>query len=483
MSKTFNTASAPGREHRGMDTHAATSTASPPSSRPGRPPGPSSRWFGLPLLSELQRDYLGVTARLRAQYGDITYAHVAFEHAYDVFSPELVRELLVGNADGLVRWERGLEVFEQLMGQSVLVTEGEVWQRQRRLLQPGFSPRRVAGYAALMSDSAAKGLDAALPAGAPEGRVDMDTLFTRLAMDVILRTLFSSEASDESTRAIGAVQVASEAAFREMFLPMTLPDWLPLPGKAAKRGALRTLRNLVDGHIAARRAAGPAEHDDLLGMLLSARDEATGKGLSAQEVHDQCMVTFQAGHETSATALLWWSRLIAAEPEALARARREVDEVLQGATPTAADMARLPWLTATLKEAMRLYPPIPALMSRRTTREIQLGPWRIPKGALVRVTPWVIQRDGHHFEHPDRFMPQRFTDPGDKAPRGAWLAFGTGPRVCIGQHFAMLEMTVIAAMLLQRYDLQLPEDAPACEPVMHVTLRPKDGVTLVLRRR
>lgn len=465
-----------------MDTHAATSTASPPS-RAGRPPGPSSRWFGLPLLSALRRDYLGFTAQLHAQYGDIAYAHVAFEHAYDVFSPELVRELLVGNPDGLKRWERGLEVFEQLMGQSVLVTEGEVWQRQRRMLQPGFSPRRVAGYAALMGRAAAKGLDAALPAGAPEGRVDMDALFTGLAMDVILRTLFSSEASDESARAVGAVQVASALAFREMFYPMTLPDWLPLPGKAAKRRALRTLKGLVAGHIAARRAAGAAEHDDLLGMLLSVRDEATGEGLSAQEVHDQCMVTFQAGHETTATALLWWSRLIAGEPEALERARREVDDVLQGATPTAADMARLPWLGATLKEAMRLYPPIPALMSRRATREIQLGEWRIPKGALVRVTPWVIQRDEHHFDQPTRFLPQRFDDPDGKAPRGASLPFGTGPRVCIGQHFAMLEMTVIAAMLLQRYELQLPGDATPCEPVMHVTLRPKDGVTLVLRRR
>ena len=465
-----------------MDTHAATSAASL-SSRVGRPPGPSPRWFGLPLLSALQRDYLGFTTRLHAQYGDLTYARVAFDDAYDVFSPELVRELLVDNADSLVRWERGIGVFEQLVGQSVLVTEGEVWQRQRRLLQPGFSPRRVAGYATLMSDSAAKGLDTALSRGDRDGPVDMDALFTRLTMDVILRTLFSSEATDESARAVGAVQVASERAFREMFYPMTLPDWLPLPGKAEKRRALRTLNDLVGGHIAARQAAGPSGHDDLLGMLLSARDEVTGEGLSAQEVHDQCMVTFQAGHETSATALLWWSRLIAAESEALDRARLEVDDVLQGATPTAADIARLPWLTATLKEAMRLYPPIPALMSRRSTRDIQLGGWRIPKGALLRVTPWVIQRDGRHFDHPARFLPQRFADPDHPVPRGASLPFGTGPRVCIGQHFAMLEMTVIAAMLLQRYELALPERAPACEPVMHVTLRPRSGVTLLLRRR
>jgi len=459
-----------------------TATVSP-SPRTGRPSGPPSRWFGLPLLAAMKRDYLGFTEKLRADHGDVSYMRIAVEEGYDVFSPDLVRELLVTNADGLVRWERGPEVFEQLMGQSVLVTEGEVWQRQRRLLQPGFSPKRVAGYAALMTASAAKGLDAALPPDVREGRVDMDALFTRLAMDVILRTLFSSEASEESTRAIDAVQVASEAAFREMFYPATLPDWLPLPGKAAKRRALRTLKGLVDRHIAARRAEGPAAHDDLLGMLLAARDEATGQGLSEQELRDQCMVTFQAGHETTATALLWWSRLIAGDAPALDQARREVDDVLQGRVPTAADVARLPWLTATLKEAMRLYPPIPALMSRRATRDIDAGGWRIPKGALVRITPWVIQRDARNFEQPTRFLPQRFLDAGGPGPRGAWLPFGTGPRVCIGQHFAMLEMTVIAAMLLQRYDLALPDDAPVCEPVMHVTLRPKGGVTLGLRRR
>lgn len=235
-----------------MGLDIATATSSPTQS--GRPPGPPSRCFGLHLLAALRRDYLGFTEPLHVEYGDVTYMRLIFERAYDVFSPELVRELLVTNADGIVRWERGLEVFEQLMGQSVLVTEGEHWLRQRCMLQPGFSPRRVAGYASMMSAATLKCLDAALPPGRSEGRVDMDMLFTRLAMDVILRTLFSSEASEESTLAISAVQVASECAFREMFWPMTLPDWLPLPGKAAKRRALGALKGLVDG---TSRAAGP----------------------------------------------------------------------------------------------------------------------------------------------------------------------------------------------------------------------------------
>jgi cytochrome P450 len=276
-----------------------------------------------------------------------------------------------------------------------------------------------------------------------------------------------------------------ETAMREMFFPVTLPDWLPVPAKAAKRQALRTLRGLVHGHIQRRRAQGGREDegDDLLARLLALRDEETGESLSGQELFDQCMVSFQAGHETTATALTWWSRLLAGHPEAAARARAEVGAVLAGRDPRPEDLQSLPWLSATLKEAMRLYPPLPAVITRYTTREITVGGWRIPRGASVYITPWVLQRDPRWWEAPDAFRPERFLPGAPPVPRGAYMPFGVGPRVCIGQHFAMLEMTLVAALLLQRYELELPPDAPAAEAVLHVTLRPKGGVRLRLRRR
>lgn len=459
-----------------------------PAAATRHPPGPSYRWWGFPLLGQMRRDYLGFVEGLQREHGDLTFMRIGAERAYDLFDPALVRTALVEHADKLVRWERGIEVFEQLMGQSVLVTEGATWQRQRRMLQPAFAPKRVAGYAALMVDAASSALDAALPGGRDEAPVDMDALFTGLSMDVILRTLFGATVDPaESRRASEAVQVMSACALREMFWPMTLPDWLPLPGKAAKRRALRELRALLTGQIAARRAR-PAAGDDLLAMLLSLRDETadggSGSALSDAEIFDQCMVTFQAGHETSATALLWWSRLLAEHPAAAARARAEVDAVLGDRVPAAADMAALPFLTATLKEAMRLYPPIAAIMTRRTTADIVLGGHAIPRGAMLRVTPWVIQRDPRLFERPKQFMPERFLPEAAAAlPRGAAMPFGTGPRVCIGQHFALLEMVLIAALLLQRYDLRIPEDSPRPEPRLQVTLRPAGGVSLLLRRR
>lgn len=468
-------------------------TSTPPPTRSGTPPGPSRRWWGLPLLRAMRRDYLGFTSGLQRQYGDVTFMRLGNERAIDLFDPELVRRLLVDHAQHLVRWERGIDVFEQVFGQSVLVTEGATWQRQRRMLQPAFAPRRVAGCAALMLAAAREALDTAVPHGQAEATVQMDALFSQLAMDVILRTLFSTRADADVHAASEATQTLSATAMREMFWPMTLPDWLPLPGKAAKRRALRSLRELVGRHIRARHAAGSgAPQDDLLAMLLALRDETTGEALSEAEVFDQCMVSFQAGHETSATALLWWSRLLADHPQAAARAQAEVDAVLGSREPGPDDLPALPWLTATLKEAMRLYPPIAALMTRRATHDIELGGWLIPRGTMLRITPWVLQRDARVYERPDAFVPERFlADAAASAPsgvrtfpRGAWMPFGTGPRVCIGQHFAMLEMTLVAALLLQRYTLALPDGAAAPpKPVLNVTLRPEGGVRLRLTRR
>ena len=448
------------------------------------PPGPSPAWWGLPLLRAMRNDYLGFVAQLQREHGDLTLMRLGRERAYDVFAPEFVRTVLVDHADHLIRWERGIEVFEQVFGQSVLVTEGETWKRQRRMLQAGFTPRRVSGYAQLMCAAAIEGLDDALAPGEHEALVDMDALFTRVTMDVILRTLFSSPAARDTGDAAAAVQVLSQAAMREMFWPVTLPDWLPLPGKAAKRRALRTLRQLVGRHIAARRSVVPqAPRDDLLGMLLELRDEVTGSALSPAEVFDQCMVSFQAGHETTATALLWWVRLLAEHPGAAQQARLEVDQALAGRQPGAADLPALPWLTATLKEAMRLYPPVPALMTRRVTRDLPVGEYVVPRGAMIRITPYVIQRDPRLFEQPQAFRPDRFMPGAPQPARGAWLPFGTGPRVCLGQHFALLEMTLVAALLVQRYEWALPAGAPPSEPVLNVTLRPRGGASLLLKRR
>ena len=444
-------------------------------------PGPTARWWGLPALAAMRRDYLGVIAT-QQRFGDLVRQQIFNERAVDVFDPELLRQVMVDHADALIRWERGPEVFSDGLGQSVLVTEGAVWQRQRRMLMQAFTPRRVAGYVAQMVEAAAVGMAALRP-----GEVAMDGLFSHLAMDVISRTLFSAPISGNTQAAADAVQVLSETALREMFWPMTLPDWLPLPGKAAKRHARRLIQGLIQSHIDERHQHPDARKTDLLNMLLVLRDEDSGTALSTQEVFDQCVLSFQAGHETTATALLWWSWLMASHPQAQERAAAEVDAALMGRPPDADAVQALPWLTATLKEAMRLYPPVAAIMTRRLTREITLRGVRLPARTLVRVTPWLLHRDPRWWpREPEAFRPERFMAATGSAPdpilRGAYIPFGLGPRVCLGQHFAQLEMNVIAAMLLQRFRLEALTETPPT-PRLAVTLRPEGGVRLKLVAR
>jgi cytochrome P450 len=446
------------------------------------PSGPKAWPLGLPLLRAMRRDYLGFTAGLQRNHGDMVGMRLVQEHTVDLFHPDLVRQVLVDHSDKLVRWERGVEVFSEVFGQSVLTTEGATWQRQRRMLMPAFTPKRVAGYAGLLQQACADALDSALPAGADTAEVNLEALWSRLAIGAVLRLLFSLRDPAAADAAMQATRVLSETAMAEMFQPFTLPDWLPLPGKAAKRGALRTLRGIVGGQIAARQAGGPSQQDDLLAHLLALRDD-DGQGLSPAEVFDQCLVSFQAGHETTATALTWWSALLLAHPDAARRARDEVDTVLAGALPGPDDLARLPWLQATLKEALRLYPPTTALMTRRCTAPVTLGAHQVPARTMLRITIWALHRDARWFTEPNAFRPERFLPDAPPPPRGAYIPFGLGPRVCIGQHFAQMEMAIAAAMFLQRLDLPDHAGRPLPVPEVNVTLRPTGGLRARLRRR
>ncbi len=444
-------------------------------------------------MQSMSNDFVGFMQQQSRLHGDIFYARVLWEHLYAVTSPEFMRAVLVDHAAHLVRQERPIEVFAEVQGkQSLMVTEGEQWQRLHRILMPGFAPKRVAGYARLMAAAASQSLDTAVPpqAGA-SAVVQVDELMNLLTMDVILRTLFSTQANAQTHAVAHAVKALDEIAMKEFFWPMTLPDWLPLPGKAVKRKALHLLDSLIKGHIATRRRADPhqAPKDDLLAMMLAARDDepstpgATRLTLSDAEVHDQCKVMFLAGFETSSTALQWWTSLMARHPACAERAREEVDRVMGARAPSAEDLPRLPWLTATLKEAMRLYPPAPSTVTRRTTAELRVGEWVIPRRSLVMVLPCVAHHDPRLFPDPERFQPDRFMPDAPPLPRGAWMPFGAGHRVCIGQHFAMLEMTMVAAMVLQRFGLSVDGDDVMPTAELRVTWRPRGGSRVRFTRR
>jgi len=446
------------------------------------PPGPAAGLTGWGLLRRMSRDLLGTLAQWRGEHGDAIHLRIWPEHQVVVTDPELVRELLVGQHDALVRWEHGISVFAQLHGHSVLVSEGQPWRSKRQALLPAFSPKAVQAQMPALAAAA----QAALQAW-PQQSEDfpMEQALTALAMDVIMRLMFSGAIGEDARSAEQAIREVSHAANSEFYWPLRWPD--AMPWKRRKRRALAWLRGFIDRQVRLRLAQADADWpEDLLSRLLRLH-RGDAQAWTLQAVRDECMTAFLAGHETVASSLTWWSWCMATHPEAQQQVADEIHAQLQGRTPTAQDLPALRQLGWSLQEAMRLYPAAPVLISRRCTRPVQLGPWRLPARTLFMIAPGLMQRDARWFPQPDAFQPQRFAD-ADKdgapaAPRGSWMPFGTGPRVCLGQHLASTEMTVVAAMVLQRLRLSVPEGAGAPRPVLQVTLRPSTPLRLRLQSR
>ncbi len=425
----------------------------------------------------MSRDLMGTLAQWRQSYGNLVHLRIWPEHQVIVSEPQFVRELLVTHHQDLIRWERGIEVFSQLHGHSVLTAEGAPWRSKRQALQPDFSPKAVHAFIPAIVGAADKAL---AQWDADHQNWPIESALTSLAMDVILRTMFSSEIDEEARTAEQAVHRTLIAGNAEMYWPASWPDWMPW--KKTKRQTLQVLDRLIKRYIHKRLQMAPAEWpQDLLSRLLKLnRDDPAAWPLKA--VRDECMTAFLAGHETTAATLTWWAWCMAANPAAQAAARHEVESVLHGAAPTADKLPSLACLTQTLQETLRLYPTAPVLVVRRATQPIALGGWQFPKRTMFTVPVQLMHHDARWFPDPQTFRPERFSPDAPEIPRGAFMPFGAGARVCLGQHLAMTEMTVIAAMLLQRFTLLKPAGVPPPEAVFNITLRPQTPLHLRLSR-
>ena len=448
---------------------------------PGRP-------FGLPLLAAIRRDPLGVGHALQRRLGDVVTVEVLFRRIVYFFRPDAVRQILVEHGDSFEREARLLDIFASFQGRNVLTTEGPDWERQRRLLTPAFSPKRMAGYMGLMREAIAASLADELPAEAGQAAVvDADFLTTRITLDVILRTLFShATCHEEAMRVSVAIRALTRQSMREVFWAWVPPAWLPHPGRTAKRASLRVLHDLVAEHIAARaRRTGLSEDGDVLDRLLAARDEASsgaGATLTAQEVHANCVLLFAAGFDTASSALTWWLGLMATHADVAQCVREEV-AAARAAGAGLDTLARLPLLNATLKETMRLYPPSTSLFNRVALRDVVIDGTPVRKGTLAVVPIWHLHRDPRNFPEPERFLPERFLPDAPPIPRGAYLPFGAGPHFCLGQHFANVEMALVAAHLIEGFEVALAEGDALPEPMVDLALKPKQTLRLRLTRR
>jgi cytochrome P450 len=441
--------------------------------------------LGWPLVQALRRDPLG-TWRDIHRAGDVVQARVLGREFHFVFHPAMVRAALADQDEAISKEEQQIRVFQIGQGLNVLTSEGADWKRQRRILNPAFSARKVAGYMALMTQALAQVNAESLPVGPGHSvQVDAHAYTARLTMDVILRVLFGERMDPGRLQAVSdAIHQLEVQGMRMIFWPWIPPDWMPYPGRRATWAARDLLRQLVRGHIESRRALGgtpEAGRTDLLHMMLQAQDEVPApdkdRHLSPGEVEDNCLALFLAGYDTSATALTWWMGFMAEHPEAAERARDEVRAAwgLQGlpVAPAPEHLSRMPWLEATLKETLRLRPPIPAPFMRQVRRDVNLLGYRVPAGDCISLPVWEVQRDARWFPEPLAFRPERFMPGAPEIPRGAWLPFGSGPHVCLGQHFAMVEMQLIAAALLAGYRWRLPAGRVLPAPRLDIVLKPE----------
>ncbi len=443
------------------------------------PPGPR----GWPLVGtafQFGRDPLGFLMNNARTYGDVVRIPFGRAYFYLFAHPAQIEDILV--TQNRIFPKEDIEQLRHtndylLFGTGLLTSNGEFWLRQRRLAQPAFHRQRIAAYATAMVAHTERML-----AGWRSGQVlDIREAMMTLTLDIVAETLFGSSASTDAHEVGDALGVVMDVAAEQLGMPFPIPTYLPTPGNLRFRHAVRRLEAIIQRIVAARRASAE-DRGDLLSMLLHARDE-DGSGMTDKQLRDEAITLFLAGHETTALALAWTFYLLGQHPQVEVRLAAELQTVLGGRLPTMADLPQLRYTELVLKEAMRLYPPAWLLSQRVATRDTVVGGYRVPQGTLVAISQWVTHRDPRFFADPERFIPERWADGLEqRLPRFAYFPFGGGPRLCIGQSFALMEATLILAAIASRYRVELlPGQRVTPQP--SITLRPKEGVRVRLRER
>lgn len=439
-----------------------------------RPPGPKPHFLigNMPLAS---RDPLSVFTGWAREYGDIFYYRAGWIHVYFFNRPDLIESVLVRNHSNLLK-DRVVRNSRWFFGNGLLTSEHEEWKRQRRLSQPAFQREKIVSCAGMMTDYAKQVL-----AGWQEGiTLDVHQEMMKLTLRIVVRALFGVEAEDAGKISAALNNMMRHSAGVRLLVP-PLARKLPIPGMGEVRRAVKDLNDSVSAIIRRRSAGNEQDSPDLLSMLMAARDE-NGSMMSTTELRDQVLTFLLAGHETTALGLSWTWYLLSQNSEVEDKLHRELDMVLQGKKPTAADLPSLVYTDRVVKESMRLYPPAWSL-ARQVSKEFEVEGYRIPVGANVVMSQWILHRDPRFFADPTRFDPDRWASEAcQKLPRFAYFPFGGGPRHCIGAGFAMMEAVLLLATIAADFELRLCEDPPVV-PVPSFTLRPKYGIKVRLERR
>ncbi|HEX8338709.1 MAG TPA: cytochrome P450 [Pyrinomonadaceae bacterium] len=431
-------------------------------------PGPRGFW-PVGQVVQFRRDPLALLTRLAREYGDVVRFQAATQAVYLLNHPDHVRDVLVTHHARFMKG-RALQRAKRLLGEGLLTSEGDFWRRQRRLAQPAFHRQRVNSYAETMVGYAEK-TSARWRAGET---LDVADEMSRLTLAVVGKTLFDADVESDADE-VGAALAEVMSLFGYLMLPFSeLLERLPLPPRRRFERARARLDRVIYRIIEERRREG-RDRGDLLSTLLHAVDEEGDRtGMTDEQLRDEAMTIFLAGHETTANALAWTLYLLSQNPEAEARLHEELDEVLPGRAPAAEDFPRLRYTEMVVAEAMRLYPPAWAV-GRLALEDHEVGGYLIPRGSLVLVSQYVMHRDPRFWPDPERFDPGRFTPEAKSArPQFSYFPFGGGTRRCVGEGFAWMEAVLILATLARRWRLRLAPGA-VVRPRPRITLRPAGG--------
>ncbi|RYF74689.1 MAG: cytochrome P450 [Cytophagaceae bacterium] len=448
---------------------------------------------GLPLLGNslsVARDPLGMFTKLHRQYGRIVRISIGGRNQYMVFQPEDVKYILQENNRNYVR-SPAFMVLKRFLGEGLLTSDGDFWRKQRRLAQPAFHRQKIAILAETMvQESAAwvselRNLNLSKPVNISQSLMDV-------TMYIVCKTLFSTNVEGRLGGLSHSLETLNVLANRTLLSPIKVPRSWPTPNNLRYDRSRAQVDGLIYEFIHTRKQSGE-RRDDLLDMLMYATDEETGEGMSEQQLRDECVTIFTAGHETTAVSMAWLIYLLAQHPDVVAKLRAEADAVLgnpatagQGLgsdkLPPVAAFRSMPYALQVVQEALRLYPPAWA-MSRMALNDDRIGPYRIPKGDTVVMSPYLLHHDPENWPDPDRFDPDRFAEGRDKdRPAYAYLPFGGGPRLCIGNQFALMEMQILLTFFLRSFDFELV-NAASIKPKPLITLRPNRPIQVKLTIR
>lgn len=436
---------------------------------------------GLPVLGSLldmRRDALGTFMRA-ATLGDVVHVHFPSQEAVLLNHPDHIRRVFVDDYRLFGKKTRGYDAMRMGLGNGLVTSEGEFWRRQRRIAQPAFHRRKIAGFAGIMTKATSDMLKRWEPRAQAGEPIDVDEELMALTFRIVGECLMSTDISDEAGSVGPAVTTLLEAVMDRITHPLALPLQVPTPGNKKLTEALRVLDELVLAIIDERRRSD-AEHDDLLDMLMRTADSETGERMTDRQLRDEVITMILAGHETTANAIAWTFYLLSKAPAVADKLAAELGHVLEGGRlPTADDLSRLEYTEAVMKESMRLFPPV-WLVGRSVQEPVSIGGYDIPRGHIVFISPYVTHHDARFFDNPEGFEPERFLgDRGKAIDKHAYIPFIRGPRQCIGNNFALMEGQLILATVLSRYALHLvPGQKIVPQPT--ITLRPRYGMRMRL---